>query len=502
MRCQFFFFILLICAWLLPLKLWAGKSWSKVAQKDLKAIHQILVNDHPGTVDDQNLQFRRVLKTNLQKHLNQSKLVRTSSEYYFLLRSYVNGFQDGHLGISPNKTFNDHHKLAGNNRWPGFVVGYLNGAFKVIETDPELTSIEKGWEVKSCDEMSMHLYLDRYVYPFYGIKKIGSGVFRHAPAVFLDRMNPLARMPQRCMFFDGHDLRAMELKWHGIDNRDYYNTLYRKAQHRGEHSDRYSLKKIEKDHYWFSVRSFKPSKNEATSLKSYIKKLRDLRGAALIVLDLRNQNGGNSYWAQMIVSALLGEDYLLNVKNSDPSQVVDYRASKRNLRHWEHTVKAQKKKFGADSDVAQVFANVVVKLKSALKKNEPFARMGVFKDKSARQARFDHRFKGKLVVLTDPYCASACLDLMDLLKPAQRSIHVGLPTSADTQYMDIRFETLPSRLMTLFLPTKVYRQEKRKPYQGYAPDIRWKALMGDTEGIQVWIMRHYTSWFESSSTKR
>ena len=53
-------------------------------------------------------------------------------------------------------------------------------------------------------------------------------------------------------------------------------------------------------------------------------------------------------------------------------------------------------------------------------------------------------FRGRLVLVTDANCASACLDFADLVRSVPNAAHAGASTSADTRYMDSAVEPLPS----------------------------------------------------------
>jgi len=471
-------------------------KWKRLAKKDLKAIHHILEAHHPGPKDSENLTFDQLLHQNLKTHLRESVAVTTPSEYFFLLKSFVNGFQDAHLGLMPAKTFKRYYQWQGRDRWPGFVVGYVNQKFMVIETQNNLQDIQKGWEVKQCNGLSMHAYLDLYVLPYQGIKNIGSQIYRVTPYAFVDKGNPYVVLPQRCVFFDGAKRIPKAIEWFPIQDQEVFSMAFQKAAHRPVFKEKYNLYKIDEGQYWVQITSLAP-KGEIHKLKKIIQALSGLRSADLVVLDLRGNGGGNSLWGQKIVSSLLGSEYVKRVQEGLPRHSVDFRASKKNLRHWEGVVKELKEKFGETSSASLEFQKVVSEMKKALRYKEPFAqlrsspRRASYKTPWLRQA---HAFSGKLIVFTGPYCASACLGMMDLLKPAQNMVHVGLPTSADTLYMDNRSETLPSKMMAFHFATKVYRNRLRKAYQGYAPDVRWEGMLGDTELIQGWIMAHAHQW--------
>ena len=96
------------------------------------------------------------------------------------------------------------------------------------------------------------------------------------------------------------------------------------------------------------------------------------------------------------------------------------------------------------------------------------------------------QFAGRAYVLTDAACASACLDAVDLWK-ALGAVQVGGETSADTLYMEIREQPLPSEMAVLRLPMKVYRGRPRGLNEPHRPEHLWSGNMADTAGIEAWI---------------
>lgn len=89
-------------------------------------------------------------------------------------------------------------------------------------------------------------------------------------------------------------------------------------------------------------------------------------------------------------------------------------------------------------------------------------------------------------MLTDPDCASACLDTVDLWK-ALGAVQIGQETSADTVYMEVRGAELPSGRADMGVPMKVYRgrarghNEPQRPAQSYPGDL------GDAAAVRAWV---------------
>jgi hypothetical protein len=101
----------------------------------------------------------------------------------------------------------------------------------------------------------------------------------------------------------------------------------------------------------------------------------------------------------------------------------------------------------------------------------PFYRALKSSVETAEVPIFENPLRARVVVITDTYCASSCLTFLDELFALGPVLHVGLPTSVDTAYLECRDVVLPSSLVTLHFPIKVFRNRNRKPNQAYVPQI-------------------------------
>ena len=94
--------------------------------------------------------------------------------------------------------------------------------------------------------------------------------------------------------------------------------------------------------------------------------------------------------------------------------------------------------------------------------------------------------KGRVYFFTDGDCASVCLDAVDTLL-ALGATQVGRETSADTVYMEVRNEMLPSERAEAFVPMKVYRGRPRGNNETVVPRHVWIGALADTPGIEAWL---------------
>ena len=85
-------------------------------------------------------------------------------------------------------------------------------------------------------------------------------------------------------------------------------------------------------------------------------------------------------------------------------------------------------------------------------------------------------------------CASACLDAIDLLTQFENVTLVGMPTAADTDYLELRSETLPSERAIFGFPIKVYRNRPRPSGFYYEPDIPYPSLDLSRAAVESWLV--------------
>src|SRR3546814_2255062 len=81
---------------------------------------------------------------------------------------------------------------------------------------------------------------------------------------------------------------------------------------------------------------------------------------------------------------------------------------------------------------------------------------------------------------------SSDLDAADLWKELG-AIQIGQETSADTLYMDVRQDVLPSGLAGVSIPMKVYRGRARGSNEPLRPVHPYPGDLRDTAALERWI---------------
>src|SRR5690606_1220314 len=76
------------------------RDWSATLAPDATALHDIMVDSHPGVHDPLNPGFRARLDQGLAAALDRARTTTDAGGWWWALRAYVASFEDGHVQIS------------------------------------------------------------------------------------------------------------------------------------------------------------------------------------------------------------------------------------------------------------------------------------------------------------------------------------------------------------------------------------------------------------------
>ena len=131
----------------------AENPWASLLRRDVEAMHRVLVENHPGTVDTLNKGFSHWLEAGYRQVPDRAQSCNSYEGYRFGLEAHAFGFKDGHLGVATELRRDGVH-------WPGFMVGWQpeggkGGGKLVVRVVAEGNSGDGlppiGGEVISCD---------------------------------------------------------------------------------------------------------------------------------------------------------------------------------------------------------------------------------------------------------------------------------------------------------------------------------------------------------------
>jgi hypothetical protein len=461
--------------------------WAILLERDLQAMHRVLVENHPGAVDPLNKDFAQWLQAGYRQALDRAKRCDSYEGYRFALEAYAFGFKDGHLGVDTELRRED-------VRWPGFLIGWQpdgspeGGKAVVRVTDP--TRSEEGpsvgSELVSCDGKTPRQLLERDVFPFSITPELEVGWMEAAPMLFVDEANPWrGQMPRTCEFREKGVARTQVLRWRPIDYTTY-RTNRNVARERPKLD--FVIRPFGERGVWVGLPSFSVSRESAiAALEAAIARAPSWRDRDPIVFDVRTNGGGSSIWGKQLLEALYGKELVTSLRQTlSAKQHVEWRVSRDNYDHVNTTIAAAVRRMGPEEAkridaLATGFARALGEGKSLWR--EPAPQPAPFTGPAP-----GNPVAGRVFLLTDGGCGSACLDFADLVRALPGAQHVGRTTAADSVYMELRFVPLPSGIARLGFATKVYRNRARGHNQPYVPHHIWNGNITDTAALERWIM--------------
>ncbi|MBL0939998.1 MAG: hypothetical protein IBJ03_13980 [Gemmatimonadaceae bacterium] len=450
-------------------------DWASLAMKDIEGIHETLRDNHPGAVDPERLHFRDWLTRGRAASLIRAQSARSAAEYTRALRYYVNGFRDGHIGL----TFNNPASMA----WPGFLTrttddGRTTVTVRTGGTDPAL-----GAELLSCDGIPSRTLVERFVTPYRTNADIPHEAAARSVFLFATYADD-PQAPRRCVIREGTIQRTVDLQW-----RPFLATVRNDllAAASGSLSPELGIRTVGAVTF-ISLPSFNWWGDGADRFRAFLTTLRERRDVLLtsknIVLDVRGNQGGNSSWGAQVLAQLWGEPPVRAIASSF-DWTVDWRASSGNAAAM-RAAAASSRQAGLSGD-ATYRSGIADSMDAAVRDHRPYVRAAQpprpLNADSVGRTPFAHT----VFLLTDHSCASACLDFMDIAIRLPGTVHVGLPTSGDAVYIDNTGLTLPSGLASLSYSLKVYRNRVRGNNVWYTPQRLWPGGQMSDTAVAAWI---------------
>lgn len=458
----------------------APTDWGVALTEDAQAFHDLIADSHPGPVDKANLAFRSLLERGLVTALERARTANSYEDWYFALQAYATSFDDGHLSLYAPAPMGH----VWRSDWPGFLTTRKDDAY-VVAFNRDPTAPPVGAILKSCDGEPAEAFAANFVGRGVGRWMLKSRWAIYAPTLFVDQHNPYARRPRACVFEVEGRTRRYDLTWRDLPD-DVRGEGFSAAA-----SPRYRAP-IELRSFaggrWIGLGSFEanpagPFGEKLVALEAAVgADAEAIRNAPAVVFDLRGNGGGSSVWMYNLARTLWGEDWVAT--RQPGNEAVEWRVSQGNL----DLIRAYKTQMGPDPEVQAWLSAIETGLAGAMARGD-----ATWQDAAPEPAPAADRpspvsgMRARVYVLTDAYCASACLDAVDLLK-ALGAMQVGGETSADTLYMEVRDVVLPSGRITAGIPIKVYRGRTRGSNETARPDRAWTGRADDTDGLERWIM--------------
>ncbi len=456
-------------------------AWQQLAKADLDFIYQQIKANHPGVIDQHNPEFSDWLEQGYIQANSSIAEIDDLAAVLNMLRRYIAGFADGHMSLYLT------HQAA-SVRWPGLIVRKQGDQVVVssVAADWPTALPPLNAQLEHCDGRTPEQLLQQQVLPYkINLPDLVAVQYKYTANVLSADDSWQGALLQQCRFTSGSASQNYSLQWRRISRQNWERHKTAQAP-----AAEFKLHTFSPGRHWVRLPTFTPSAAQQMQLKAITEQLATLRSADVVVFDVRGNGGGNSQWGADLALALYGKDHVYSALTPILSQSMAYwRASAANTAAVADIVAKVTTQFGADAEITTTFSDLAKRMaqhgaadlvpQSISKSQAKAANDGATKPSLTR---------AKVVLLTDENCASACLDFADMLLPLG-AIHAGLPTFADTVYMDVRDLELPSKLGEISLPQKVYRNRPRGNNQPYEPNSAWW-YQGDiqhSEQLEAWL---------------
>jgi len=462
-------------------------QWPARTREMLDRVRALLEDVHPGPIRDDDPEFRRWLVDGHVQARALAAKVRTPAQQTGVLQYYVTGFRDGHLRLGG--PFND------RPRWAGWFAAYEGGRFVVAHAEPdwprELPPV--GATILACDGRAPLALLAADVAPWVD-RRVEQAWSRErlAPQLTID-MGEIAgrRMPSRCTFaMPGGKARSLSLHYRDID-RGTLNARFRGVRG-GPDRAVFSLEDLGDGRWWVRVPTFDVGADGLRRIDDIAARLEALRDAKLVVFDVRGNPGGNSALGERLFDALTGG---LEASREQMAQVPQARAlwrvSPRTIADLEQGLRIDRANRGPGHPSIAFKEDVAARMRAALAQGEPWVEQpggAALTPALVRELGIKPRhFGGRIVILTDEACFSACLDFVDSLRLVPGAVHAGRATGADTRYMDVGDYRIGQEVVVQ-VPRKVWLGRPRGNNEPHVPSRVFTGNIADDTAVRAWVL--------------
>lgn len=462
----------------------AATDWRGTLLTDLAAADAAMRGSHPGTVDRQNPGFVFQLRDALAVARSRADTIDSFAGYWWAMKGFAASFNDGHVSLNARAAAPELP-----TQWPGFLTGFDGDAQVVMSVDDGPDHPPLGARLLSCDGVDAATLAARRVGDFNGRWNLQASRIQGGGEVLLEQGNPFLPTPHRCVFrVDGRE-STYALRWTALDPGQRTQRL---ADTRRSFRPANGWHALPGGGYWITTSSFNADPaaqnfKELTALLEALARVPEpLQQAPRVVLDVRGNTGGASQWSIELARLIWGR---AAVDALPDHSWVEWRTSDANIAQLRGFLQKLEQAPDASPELLGMLETVTQGMAQARERGEALWRERPEPKASAAPASAPvvPVRAGRVVIVADAACGSACLDALDLWKRLG-AVQVGVETSADSLYMDVRPDMLPTGLARISVPMKVFRGRVRGSNEPHAPDRRYGGDMRDTPALEAWVL--------------
>lgn len=447
-------------------------------REDILAAYSILASHHPGFYNPFDPAFPERLEAAKEEALIAARTVNTQADRFLAVQIINQALADGHAFI----------QIAFNGSMgyrPGFETVWRGDGLYV--TSSNKSAPQRGSKLISCDGQPARDLIEEEVFRAAG-RPNEAGQWWLMAGWFFSRGDLSIKPAQETCSFMSPDgsVEEVRLVWTRPSVEEFA------AQIEAAQPDPLGMTRMETGLRWITLSSFSPGPDGIATYEEIFAKLEALgdgiRNDQALVLDLRGNKGGSSSWSRRIAEKLWGKD-AVDWAMADYFRETEiwYLADEGNVAHF-GGLGASLRERGLP-EIAEWADNLHASLSGARADGETFYKQPFGKELLAKAQPTLPRALPPIYIIVDGGCVSACLDAVDTFTRFEGVKLVGAPTSADTEYLEIRREPLPSGRGSVILPTKIWVKRPRGSGEVYHPDILVTDLDWATETMTKHILR-------------
>jgi hypothetical protein len=446
-------------------------QWRALTLLDVEAAHRMLVEDHPGAAPEVgDTQFRERLAAAYAVARRRAALAESYEGYQAVLAGFAVALGDKHISSRP--------LFASESReWAGILIARRGGSWIVADGSEAADGPAlKGSRLVSCDGIAVDRLAEERLGGYRIVWSIEAQRIQRAYWLLIDDGNPFLNRPRNCLFDQSGTQRNVALEWRPIARTELSSRASALAT-RGAAG--FGLRKVG-DGWWIALESL--SERAVGVVEKVRAEAAALRAAPFVVLDMRGNGGGNSQYGQLIADVLAGAPQPAAPPAPGGCGKV-WRLSERNFRQLTYYRDTLGPRMGKEA-LAQ-FTAEYGSMAAAKAKGERFTGPPRCPQRVAGPAISHGGYRGRLVLLTDNSCFSSCLLVTQMFRRLG-ALHVGEATDANTNYMEVREDRLPSGL-SMFSTLQAVAPGSASEIGPFVPEVAYEGPIADTAALEAWV---------------
>jgi hypothetical protein len=488
-------FAALLSMAMIPCALAAAKSerptdaagWQKLAHAELDAAHAAIRDAHPGVIDRENPSFNTWVEDGYREALRSVPSAVDYESFISVVRIYTTGFRDGHLAYSDDiRAADDTISIDG---WQVRLAG-AKYVVSFTADDWPVPLPPRGAEWLDCDGETPTALMQTHVAPFIN-RQEGTSYDELRANQIWQRFLPGLEL-HRCKFRDGGgSTQELAVAYRALKTDAFFELANKAGSVQHNDCNRHNTMQRIGDVLWVHASNFSLQEacGDVRELDALLAALPKQTGVRTLVFDVRGNGGGDSSIGDRIFDAATGG---LDFDHSDleklPRTFAQWRVSDVLIATAKRTAERKSSLYGADSAQARDAEEFLASVEHAKANGETWVeqrggRRITAADVAARHGKLK-RFDGKVAIVTDGTCVSACLDFVDDVKQVPHAIQLGRTTGSDSVYIDTGNVYLPSGNHVV-LPLKVWRNRLRANNEPYVPDIPLDVDLRDDDAVRT-----------------